>query len=60
MLIRALSVACGAVAIGCLVGGSVMFFTVQYHSRITTCKSPTVKAKASTLFGNVTLCRTPQ
>lgn len=60
MFIRAFSAACSAIAIGCLVGGSVVFFTVGYHSKVTACEPPTVKAEFSTLFGNVTICKTPR
>jgi hypothetical protein len=47
-------------AIGCLVGGSVVFFTVGYHNRVTTCKAPAVKSQFISPIGKVTVCEVPR
>lgn len=57
MFIRAFATACSTVAIGCIVGGSVVLFTVNYHNSVTRCEPPTVETKINTLFGDVKLCR---
>jgi hypothetical protein len=59
-LLRAFSVACSAIATGCIVGGSVVFFTVHYHNRVLECEPPAVRSSYSVpVFGNVAACRRP-